>query len=305
MTPTVAALAVAFSSTLGLPTVSRQVSPEIKGELKDGVLGKVSKPKAVLLIHGLKLQFLHPNKVYDPDLHDWQQPRSTMVKELEKDFDVYSFGYAQSAPLDVVASSEGLRNRVAAMKFLGYREIVIVGHSAGGVIARQFVERHPDAGVTKVIQVATPNEGATLANIGIGIPKPQVGFIRSLAPEPRKEICKACETPIPKTIEFCSVICQYGKFQGDSLVDFTSQWPEDLQKLGVPAVLVPVSHNNAIKDSHSVKEIGVLARGKLTRWTETEVAEARKVIFDGGPKTGLMPRILGTVRDRIGLDKKK
>ncbi len=305
MTPTIAALTVAFSSALGLPTTTKEVSPEVKGVLNAGHPGKVTKTKAVLLIHGLKLHLIRTDKIYDAELHDWQLPGSTMVKELAKDHDVYSLGYAQSSPLDAVASSEGMRNRIAALKAAGYKEIIIVGHSAGAVIARQFVERHPDAGVTKVIQVAPPNEGATLANIGIGLPKPQVGFIHSLAPEPRKEICKACLTPIPREIEFCTVVCKYGRFQGDSIVDFTSQWPEDLQKLGIPAVLVSVSHNNAIKDPASIKEIGTLVRGKITRWNEAEVAEARKVLFDSGSKTGLLPRISGVFRDRIGLDKRE
>ena len=50
---------------------------------------------------------------------------------------------------------------------------VVVGHSAGGVIARQFVESYPDAGVAKVIAVAAPFAGVELANIKVGYPKAQ------------------------------------------------------------------------------------------------------------------------------------
>jgi len=300
MTPTVAALAVAFTSTLGVPTAFWEASPAIKAELSPTHPAKVTKGKAVILVHGLKLQLVHPDKALRTEQHDWQQPDSHMVKELGRDFDVYAFAYAQSAPVDAVASSQGLRDRVAGVVAAGYREVVLIGHSAGGVIARQFVERYPDAGVTKVIQVACPNYGAVLANIGIGVPKPQAGFIKSLAPEPRREICKACPSPIPKSVEFCTVVCQYGRFKGDSMVDFASQWPEDLQKLGIPAVLVPVSHNNAIKDPVAVKEIAALARGTITRWTDDEVAQARKVFFTPA-KTGLVPKVLAAVRDRIGI----
>ncbi|HEY2785103.1 MAG TPA: alpha/beta fold hydrolase [Fimbriiglobus sp.] len=305
MTPTVAALAVAFSSTLGLPTISKEVSPEVKHELTASRPGKVTKPNAVLLVHGLKLHLIRTDKTFGAELQDWQLPGSAMVKELAKDFDVYSFAYAQSAPVDAVASSEGLRARVAALKAAGYRKIVLIGHSAGGIVVRQFVERHPDSGVTKIIQVATPNEGATLADIRFGLPKPQLGFIRSLAPEPRKELCKACTTPVPKGVEFCVVVCKYGRFQGDTIVDVASQWPEDLQKLGVPAVLVSSSHNNAIKDAATITEIGTLVRGRLTRWTDAEVAEARKVLFDSGTKTGFLPKVMGLLKERIGLDRKK
>ncbi len=305
MTPTIAAVAVAFTSALGLPTVSREVSPEVKAELHAGHLGKKTKPNAVLLIHGLFLHLLRPERATDAELQDWQRPKADLVKELAADFDVYSFGYAQTAPLDVVATTEGMRERIAALKAAGYEKIVLVGHSAGGVVARQFVERYPTAGVTKVIQVACPNEGVVLANFGIGLPKLQTGFIKSLAPDLRREVCKTASAPLPKDVEFAVVVTKFKQFQGDVLVDVTSQWPDDLQKQGVPAVLVSTSHNAAVKDPATIHEIGALARGKLTRWNETEVADARKVLFDGGPKTGLMPKVVGVIRDRIGLDKKK
>jgi pimeloyl-ACP methyl ester carboxylesterase len=305
VTPTVAALTIAFTSALGLPTVSKEVGPEVRAELTAGNVGKKTKPNAVLLVQGLYLRLLRPEKVAEAELQDWQRPRADLVKELASDFDVYSFGYAQTAPLDVVASTEGMRQRVAALKAAGYEKIVLVGHSAGGVIARQFVERYPTAGVTKIIQVACPNEGAVFASIGIGLPKPQVGFIKSLIPETRREACKACTTPVPKDVEFAVVVCKYKRYQGDTIVDVTSQWPDDLQKMGVPAVLVSASHNAAVKDAATIAEIGALARGKLTRWNEGEVAEARKVLFDPGPRTGLMPKVVGVVRDKIGLDKKK
>jgi hypothetical protein len=99
-------------------------------------------------------------------------------------------------------------------------------------------------------------------------------------------------------------VCKYGPFQGDLLVDVTSQWPADLQKLGVPVVLEPVSHPQAVKDPASVKQIAALARARLTRWDEAEVAQAWKVLFDSGPKTGLLPKVVGVVREKIGLDKK-
>jgi pimeloyl-ACP methyl ester carboxylesterase len=226
------------------------------------------------------------------------------VKELGKDFDVYAFAYAQTAPVDAVALSNGLRARLAALKRAGYREIVLVGHSAGGVLARLAVEHDPAAGVTKIIQVACPNEGAQLADLGIGLPRTQVGFIHSLSPERRKAACKVCTTPVPKDVDFAVVVCKYGRLQGDTLVDLSSQWPADLQKQGVPIVLAPVSHSNAVKDPATVKEIAALAREKLARWDETEVAQARKVLFDSASKAGLLPRVIGVVRDRIGLDKK-
>jgi hypothetical protein len=85
----------------------------------------------------------------------------------------------------------------------------------------------------------------------------------------------------------------------------TSQWPDDLQRRGVPAVLSSSSHNNSVKDPATVQEIGTLVRGKITRWTDSEVADARKILFGGNSKTGFLPKVIGVVRDRIGLDKNK
>ena len=53
--------------------------------------------------------------------------------------------------------------------------------------------------------------------------------------------------------------------------------------VGVPAVLVPVSHWDAMFNAASAKVIGELAREKLTRWSEQEVNKARQVLFGEPP----------------------
>ena len=49
---------------------------------------------------------------------------------------------------DRIAGSAALADNIRRVRQLGYKEIILLGHSAGGVIVRQFVEDHPDAGVT-------------------------------------------------------------------------------------------------------------------------------------------------------------
>ena len=45
--------------------------------------------------------------------------------------------------------------------------IILVGHSAGGVLARLYMVQHPDAGVAALVTIASPNLGTESAELGI------------------------------------------------------------------------------------------------------------------------------------------
>ena len=79
----------------------------------------------------------------------WQKADSPLVKELARNADVFAFAYGQN-PLDTILRHSKLGENIAAIRKLGYSEVILVGHSAGGLIARQFVEDNSQAGVTKV-----------------------------------------------------------------------------------------------------------------------------------------------------------
>src|SRR5262249_36988219 len=115
--------------------------------------------RAVVLIHGLALHPLSTAKVGQAAFRHWQQPGSALVRPLAEDSDVWSVGYSQTSAVENVAAA--VAALVKKVKAQGYKEVVLVGHSAGGLIARQLVEDHPDAGVTKVVQVCAPNLGST------------------------------------------------------------------------------------------------------------------------------------------------
>lgn len=282
--PSAFAIAFAIQQLFQLPTATWQPSLPKKADVANQPI-VVSKTKAVLLVHGLYLQILRPERAGRPEPQDWQRSRAPLIKELSPDFDVFSFAYAQTMPVDAVSLSAGLRDEVARLKQAGYREIILIGHSAGGVVSRQFVERFPNAGVTKVIQVATPNDGSDYATIKLGIPKLQLPYLQSLAPESRqREIARPRK--LPANVDFCCVVCKGGNRQSDTIVSFSSQWPEELQRQGVPAVLVPSYHNEAMKADAPVKAIGELAREKLARWTREEVEQGRKVLFEAQSSRG-------------------
>jgi pimeloyl-ACP methyl ester carboxylesterase len=191
-------------------------APEVPGE----------KSRAVVLIHGLFVHPIRQEKASRPWKRDWQEPKSELVKALAPDFDVFAFAYAQTVPLEEIAKSSGMRDAVARLRKTGYKEIVLVGHSAGGVIARQFVENCPDAGATKVIAVAAPFAGVELASLKVGYPKAQAPFIQSLSPSARADAAKANKNSLGKDVPFACVVCKPLEWlETDGLVSSRSQWP--------------------------------------------------------------------------------
>jgi pimeloyl-ACP methyl ester carboxylesterase len=262
-----------------LPTDVWQVAPEVTAR-PFWLQNPGRKDRAALLIPGLKIHPLRPARVTRPELHDWQEPRGEMVKALARDFDVFAFGYAQTASVDVVAHVPGLREAVGRLRQAGYQDVVLIGHSAGGIIARQFAECYPDTGVTRVIQVACPNAGSDFAAFfKTGYPKSQAPFVQSLAPAARAEAVRRARSLFSPRVELVCVVCKLRGIDGDGLVHVASQWPGDLQQQGIPAAVAPISHFDVMKTASSARLIAELARSRLTRWSPAEVDVARKALF--------------------------
>lgn len=232
--------------------------------------------RAVILLHGLKLHPLHSQQVNEAEFHAWQSADGPMVREMSRVADVFVFSYSQNADLESIARAPGLEQAVNKLRFLGYREIVLVGHSAGGVLARLFVEDHPHSGVTRVLQVSAPNLGSTWAQTEIGVRKPQEKFIQSLTPAYRRASTQArWDRSIPRDVQFVSVVVGGGAL-GDGLVSVVSQWPEELRVQGVPMFHLPGAHFTVM---HSRKMAGVLAelaRTEQPRWSPQQVEKARQ-----------------------------
>lgn len=256
------------------PTDFRQVAPDRRGE--DWSAAPRTRDRAVLVIPGLRIYPLRPARCERPEFRNYHDPAGELVRTLAKDSDVFAFAYAQTAAVDEVARSAGLRAAVADLNKSGYKEIVLLGHSAGGVVARLFAERYPDSGVTKVVCVAAPHSGAGLAGLKVGYPKAQAPLVRSLTAEAR---ARARPQKLPDHIAMACVVCKLGLVDADGLVTVATQWPEECRGHGVPAALVVVNHWEAMLDAGSVKVIAELVRGELARWSPEEVGRARKVLF--------------------------
>src|SRR5207248_10428446 len=124
-----------------------------------------------------------------------------LVKTLKNDADLSALAYGQNVAVDEIAASVELAENVGCVRQLGYKEIILVGHSAGGLIVRQLVEDNPKAGVTKVIQVSAPNGGSDL---GKGSSEP---FIASLTKQARQAcLLRRVDKKIPARVEFVCVV---------------------------------------------------------------------------------------------------
>jgi pimeloyl-ACP methyl ester carboxylesterase len=263
----------------------------------------------VLLLHGLRPRPFSNGNVLKAELHGWQRPGSTLVDVLAREADVYAFAYAQNVAVEQVAHTRALREAVRRLRGLGYRELVLVGHSAGGLVARHFVEDHPQAGVTKVIQVCAPNGGSSWGKATVGVRKNQEVFLQSLTRQGRERCLeRRAGKPIPEAVEFVCVVGQMnvplslfasretaGQRQeagltgrvglpNDGVVSCACQWPEDLQEQGIPAVPLTTAHFAAMRGKAGAEKIAELIRQRQPRWAEERVAAARKRLL--GAKSG-------------------
>jgi triacylglycerol esterase/lipase EstA (alpha/beta hydrolase family) len=234
--------------------------------------------RAVVLIHGF-LMHLRSSTVPLAKFRDWQKRDSLAVKRLAKEADVYAFCYGQNVSLDEVIKHSRLGADIAVLRKVGYKEIVLIGHSAGGLVARQFVEDNPDAGVTKVIQVCAPNAGTPTALRRVH--KNQQVFLDCLTEKNRKACLEArAGKCIPRGVEFvCLLGNTDGKSDTDGVVPCSSQWSEDLRKQGIPVVVLNVNHRQPLRSERGAEILTKLVREKQPRWTDARVASLVKELF--------------------------
>lgn len=231
--------------------------------------------RAIVLIHGLGLHPLARDKVTQAIPRSWQQPTSPLVLSLSKLADVYIFAYSQTVPVEKVAEESALSRSIERLKKDGYTQIILIGHSAGGLIARQLIEDHPQCGATKIIQVNAPNGGSTWATIGL-TREEQTAFFKSLSVPARERLLSfRKEKTLPQEVEFGCVVGSL-RLGTDGIVSCRSQWTEDLQRQGIPAFLLPGGHRDAVATPKGVELLTRLVRDPLPRWDQDKVAAFRR-----------------------------
>jgi pimeloyl-ACP methyl ester carboxylesterase len=256
-------------------TVLARVAPSPSAAGKAG--RSPGQDRAVILINGLWLRPLSKEKINHAALRPWQQSTSAVVRRLAQDSDVWAVGYGQNAAVQTVTAA--VAAEVKKVKALGYKEVVLVGHSAGALIARQFVEDEPRAGVTKVVQVCAPNLGSSWAALQ-AVRSAKVAFLASLTRSARRKLLEErADKLIPTAIEFACVVGTARLRKGDGLVATRSQWSDDLQKQGIPAYALVVTHWDAMKNGQVIDAIARLVKDPQPRWDANRVAVARKKLL--------------------------
>ena len=245
----------------------------------EGMERSPQQARAVVLIHGLKIHPLHGSLATRAEFHSWQQPGGLLVQTLGKNADVFALAYCQNVDLDTISQSPALERAVAKLNFLGYREIILVGHSAGGVLARLFVEDHPDGPVTRVVQICAPNLGSSWAKAELGSRRIQGLFYQSLTKGWRQNVCRLRkDKAIPADLQFLCVLGTVGTL-GDGLVSCQSQWPEDLQGQGIPVVRLATTHLAVIHSKNTAPVLAELILRDQPRWQAVQVEAARESIL--------------------------
>lgn len=249
--------------------------------------------RAVVLIHGLKLHPFSSDNVNKPVMSGWQKPKSNLVATLAKEADVFALAYSQNAALETIAALPEVVRPLRRLRELGYRDIVLIGHSSGGVLARHLVEDHPHLGVTHVLQVGSPNAGSALARATWSVRKNQEAFLESITHQGREQtLARRGDRRIPEQIAFVCVVCripvsgnasvQAGKSEvevalkrGDGVVSCVCQWSADVQAQGIPAVVLDHSHFTAMFSKATAERLVQLIREPPPRWSPEQVEAAR------------------------------
>jgi pimeloyl-ACP methyl ester carboxylesterase len=236
--------------------------------------------RAIILIHGLLPHPWKDSNVPLPSITGWEKSGSVLVKTLSPLGDVFALGYGQNAAIGEIAKSPHLQWNVTRLRSMGYQEVVLIGHSSGGLIARYYVEDQPTGGgVTKVIQVCSPNGGTSWGKRTAAVRGSQEAFLKSLTKEARIEAGRArADKRIPQEVQFACVLGSIAGI-GDGIVRTDSQWTSELQQQGIPAIQLNTTHVTAMRSKAVAFELAALVKEPMPRWTAEQVGMVKKAIF--------------------------
>ena len=266
-------------------SVFRQIAPEPSE--KEALERSDGQNRAVVMIQGLKPHPVSKDRPNDAIRSSWQKSGSRLSEALAPHADLFVFYYSQNLAVEKISESRNGDGRsfddhIARLKKMGYEEIVLVAYSAGGLVARQFVEDHPDSGVTRVIQVCPPNAGTDWGRWDILVRDAQESFVNSMTKKARRRFNKArarAGKKIPDTVEFV-VVMGTVTGTGDTLIKKPAQWPKDLQDQGIPVVEIKTAHYLAVRGKTGARKIAELVKDAQPRWTAEQVEKAVDDLLD-------------------------
>lgn len=152
--------------------------------------------------------------------------------------------------------------------------IILVGHSAGGVLARYVMVQAPELQINQLITIASPHLGTESAElgkllgdsplalftpmIGAGAINRSQGLYRDLLPEqPGRLLYWLNRQPHPDA-EYISIVRDKNAHHGgDMVVEENSQYLEQVYDLRLRAYsyVVPATHNLSIADGYLILDL--------------------------------------------------
>jgi hypothetical protein len=133
--------------------------------------------------------------------------------------------------------------------------------------------------VTKVVQVCAPNSGSSWSTLSFAVQKAQEPFLQSLTKAACREFRQSRgDKLVPACVQFVCVVGDGGEY-GDGVVRDQSQWAEDLQEQGVPAVRVRTTHFTAMRSRAVAERLAELIRQDCPRCDTDAVAKLKKEIL--------------------------
>ena len=106
------------------------------------------KGEAVVLVHGLVRSFSR-----------MLMARQCLAKAGFEN--VFIFDYA-STEVDIPTAAESLHRAIQSLE--GIEKIHLVAHSMGGIVVRQYLAKHPEPRMGRLVMLGTPNQGAELSD---------------------------------------------------------------------------------------------------------------------------------------------
>lgn len=96
--------------------------------------------------------------------------------------------------------TEQVARRVEALcRETGATQVILAGHSMGGLVCRAYLRRYGEARVVRLVTLGTPHQGSVLARLGVGRNaremEPGSAWLRELAESPLPVPCIACYSP--------------------------------------------------------------------------------------------------------------
>jgi len=185
------------------------------------------------------------------------------VKALSPDADVYASTSPDSA-LDEVARMPALAQAIRSLRAAGYDEVALAVISAGGVIARYFVEDVLNSGVTKVCKSAPrmPDRKTVLCRASARC-SAFCSFIGRRSSQ-RGAKTRGRQT-IPPQVEFVCIVAAMN-WIGDGVVHRDAQGRRDLQAKGCRPILF-MPHVGAMYSSQMANRIAELVKTPQPRWS--------------------------------------